>query len=715
MDAAVRVERRLRSVARLGAAARCTTTPSQVFDVAGTPPTLTKNDALEPQALLRHGGAARADGDRAVERRDAALRGDADRQHAGDPRACAGANYGAEIGRAQLQGVGALRRRRRRGVAHRVRVAVGRRRLGAATAWCPSMSPIRPSRSRRRASISTGKAAEAELLVAGKLYVSNADADTLSIVDAAVAHGQVAAGDLGHDPRRDAERHRRRARRGAQRRGRIYVANAGENAVVALDLDTLAIVGQVPTAWYPTAVAVARRRHARHRLGARARPRPARRHARAPITPHGTVQVVPRPSDDDLRAGTHDRRGQPRAPARARGAAAVPAATGRRSEIRRCRAAPARRRRSSTSSSSCARTRPTTACSAICRAATATPRWSSSAPTSRPTRTRWRRVRAPRQLLLARRAVGAGPRVDHRLHRQRLHREVVVALDDYGRAYLLAAPLGPAGTLSRLATPGSGSIWHHLDEAGVALPQLRRDREHRRRQDARRSRLSRRLLQHVDRRQREGRLRARQHQRSELQARAVHLHLAAERSHQRHVEGRADAAVDGRQQRRGDRPLHRRAVAHAAVEVVGGVRRRGRSGRHARSRRGARSLCLVASPWVKRGYHSSTQVRSRIDLPHHRDDRRRRPDEPQRRARRGDVRALHRQARLLAVDLRAAQDAGRVQRRRRAAVRRVGAHRLHQARHGRSDAHLVEGNQRRATAEPPVLIKRSKLDRDDDD
>ena len=40
--------------------------------------------------------------------------------------------------------------------------------------------------------------------------------------------------------------------------------------------------------------------------------------------------------------------------------------------------------------------------------------------------------------------------------------------DDYGRAYLLPAPWGPAGSLSRLATPGSGSIWHHLDVAGVA-------------------------------------------------------------------------------------------------------------------------------------------------------------------------------------------------------------------------------------------------------
>ena len=44
--AAVRVERRLRSVARLGAAAMHYNTV-QVFDVAGTPPTLTKNDALE--------------------------------------------------------------------------------------------------------------------------------------------------------------------------------------------------------------------------------------------------------------------------------------------------------------------------------------------------------------------------------------------------------------------------------------------------------------------------------------------------------------------------------------------------------------------------------------------------------------------------------------------------------------------------------------------
>jgi hypothetical protein len=40
--------------------------------------------------------------------------------------------------------------------------------------------------------------------------------------------------------------------------------------------------------------------------------------------------------------------------------------------------------------------------------------------------------------------------------------------DDYGRAYLPALPWGPPSSVSRLATPGSGSIWHHLDAAGVA-------------------------------------------------------------------------------------------------------------------------------------------------------------------------------------------------------------------------------------------------------
>src|SRR5262249_61188594 len=38
--------------------------------------------------------------------------------------------------------------------------------------------------------------------------------------------------------------------------GRIYVANAGENAVQAFDLATMTSLGRIPTGWYPTAVAV---------------------------------------------------------------------------------------------------------------------------------------------------------------------------------------------------------------------------------------------------------------------------------------------------------------------------------------------------------------------------------------------------------------------------------------------------------------------------
>jgi hypothetical protein len=42
-----------------------------------------------------------------------------------------------------------------------------------------------------------------------------------------------------------------------------------------------------------------------------------------------------------------------------------------------------------------------------------------------------------------------------------------MASDDYGRAYRLAVVFGPDSTMSRLAEPGSDSIWIHLDKLGV--------------------------------------------------------------------------------------------------------------------------------------------------------------------------------------------------------------------------------------------------------
>lgn len=97
----------------------------------------------------------------------------------------------------------------------------------------------------------TGKAAEAELIIAGKLYVANADADTVSVVDLASRTAKTmpvtASARIGAAPNHVAV---------DAAAGRLYLANAGENAVAVLDLATLALKGRIPTAWYPTAVAV---------------------------------------------------------------------------------------------------------------------------------------------------------------------------------------------------------------------------------------------------------------------------------------------------------------------------------------------------------------------------------------------------------------------------------------------------------------------------
>jgi len=150
------------------------------------------------------------------------------------------------------------------------------------------------------APLSTGKAAEAELLLAGKLYVTNADADTLSVVDVAsrsVRSLPVTAGELvGAAPNSiavDAEA------------GRLYVANAGTNSVLAVDLASLLPLGSIPTAWYPTAVTVLE--------GGALAIASAKGLGLGPIdhSPagdaygymQGVVQVVPRPSAAELTAG----------------------------------------------------------------------------------------------------------------------------------------------------------------------------------------------------------------------------------------------------------------------------------------------------------------------------------------------------------------------------------------------------------------------------
>ena len=147
--------------------------------------------------------------------------------------------------------------------------------------------------------ISTGKSAEAVLLVGGKLFVANADADTVSVIDVAsraVKQISLASGPLlGNSPN-----HLAVDTVGA---GRLYVANANANAVDVFDLSSSIKLGSIPTAWYPTAVAV--RSDGSLVIAA------AKGLGLGP-TDHqpgindympGTLELVPRPSDMELALG----------------------------------------------------------------------------------------------------------------------------------------------------------------------------------------------------------------------------------------------------------------------------------------------------------------------------------------------------------------------------------------------------------------------------
>lgn len=149
--------------------------------------------------------------------------------------------------------------------------------------------------------LATGKAAEAELLLAGKLYVTNTDADTLSIVDTAartVVTTPTLAGNLiGAAPNHIAV---------DSAAGRLYLANAGENSVAALDLTTLAVIGHLPTAWYPTAVAVLGDGSLLVTSGKGLGLGPFDHYPGGDNYSYmqGVLQVIPRPSDADLKAGS---------------------------------------------------------------------------------------------------------------------------------------------------------------------------------------------------------------------------------------------------------------------------------------------------------------------------------------------------------------------------------------------------------------------------
>ncbi len=435
----------------------------QVFDIAGTPPVLTANDALGLKLYYDAAGQRVPTG--------LALSADETLLYVANQTdntlaimsLQAGANYGAEIGRAQLPGVGAF------DVAvdeasHTAFVSLwgGDGAGGDGVVAVDVTDPTNPVAA--PAVISTGKASEAELLVAGKLLVSNADADTLSIVDAAArtvkslpaTSGMI----LGATPNAIAVEPA-----GALGAGRIYVANAGENSVVALDLDTLAIIGKVPTAWYPTAVGVTSD-GTLVIASARGLGRGPRDGTPEPDYADGTLQVVPRPSDDDLRAGSAtvaanlDRQHTFEAPLSCTPGApqkfAVPAAIGAPAAI-------------------------THVFLVVRENKTYDGLFGDLAGgNGKSDLTMFGDDVTPNAHALAKSFVILDNFYSHAELSVQGHEWTTGCIandytekswshsDDYGRAYLLPAPWGPAGNLSRLATPGSGSIWHHLDEAGVA-------------------------------------------------------------------------------------------------------------------------------------------------------------------------------------------------------------------------------------------------------
>ena len=208
--------------------------------------------------------------------------------------------YGAEIGRAVLPGIGAY------DVvldapSHTAFVSLWGGEKTGPTSFVDGVAVVDVTNPKAplamMAPLATGKGAEAELLLGGRLFVANADADTLSTIDIAtkaVHSAGVSSGFAGSSPNAlavDAQAMR------------IYVANADENAVEALDLTTLAPRGRIPTAWYPTAVAVLPD-GSLVIASAKGLGIGATDHEKGPNDfMKGTLQWVPRPSDADLAAG----------------------------------------------------------------------------------------------------------------------------------------------------------------------------------------------------------------------------------------------------------------------------------------------------------------------------------------------------------------------------------------------------------------------------
>jgi DNA-binding beta-propeller fold protein YncE len=148
--------------------------------------------------------------------------------------------------------------------------------------------------------IATPKASEGLILDSGKLYISASDGDSLVVYDTAGATTNVTktafddSGLYGSSPTGialDPARHR------------LYAANANENAVQVFDSNTMMSKGRIPTAWYPTSIALASDGTlfiaAAKGMGAGPSDHPIGKNEYM----QGTLQVLAPPDDADLTSG----------------------------------------------------------------------------------------------------------------------------------------------------------------------------------------------------------------------------------------------------------------------------------------------------------------------------------------------------------------------------------------------------------------------------
>ena len=228
----------------------------EIYDIAGSPPQLTRAGeihlmfagAASPQARLPSGLALSADGNTLYVacQLDGTL---------AVVDLAAGPTQYTEVGRSMVLGTGpydvALDE-----ASHTAFVSLWGGRFVSVGSFQDGVVPVDIS---NRASpmagavIATDKSPEQAIVVGGKVYVASADGDSIAAIDPASKTSQPtrtafdATGLLGSSPN---------ALAADLAHDRLYVANAGENAVEVFTLSTMAPLGRVPAAWYPTAVAV---------------------------------------------------------------------------------------------------------------------------------------------------------------------------------------------------------------------------------------------------------------------------------------------------------------------------------------------------------------------------------------------------------------------------------------------------------------------------